>query len=351
MSTSNNTWAGIGSASTKSNNASADPKVKSGGGGPPVIISDGSKRLLATIDMSQQSFTTMAADGDYTFNTVTGSAIPTIVGKLKNRANVGTGGSVSINGGKLHFDVRSSTSIYGTGYWSATHSPVLAFDLRQFSLIALDTLWQAWNIIVEADVDPLYTNGTSYTPLNPGNCDLNIGATIGMEAYFTSNTQPLRWAYNRLRSDHSTGSDPNQANTTYQFGSHFKINGITTETGLGWRNFLNDSAPFGSFYNTAPSRVGSVVNSRSYYLTFKNGAFTSGIPCYRYYTTATSFGFTSFPGQGLSTDWDMAAAAPGAWYTGQTNDVWATILGVRTGGSSPTAFKISKLYIYISERA
>jgi hypothetical protein len=356
MSTSNNTWAGIGSSSTKSNNASADPKVASGGGGPPVIISDGSKRLLATIDMSQQSFTTMAADGDYTFNTVTGSAISTIVGKLKNRANVGTGGSVSINAGKLHFDVRSATSLYGTGYWSTSHSPILAFDLRQFSQISSDTLWQKWNVIVEADVDPLYTNGTSTTALNPANCELDIGVSIQMAAYFTSNVQPLRWAYARLRSDHASGQNPNNSDTSYQLGSDFFSNGFgATQTGLGWRLFLNDSLPFGSFYNQAPSRVGTVANSRSFYHTYSNSSFTDPtIPTYRFYSaTAVGFQSTSFPGGGggQAADWNLQAAAPGAWHTGQTNDVWATIAGVRTGGSSATAFRISKLYIYISERA
>ena len=348
MSRSNNVFAGIGNPpTTKSNNASAAP-LSSGGGGT-VVVDSGGKKLLAEIDMSQQNFTTMAADGDYVFNCTGLSLLTNLTGKLKNRANCGTGGSVQISGGKLRFDVRTATSLYGTGFWSSTHSPLIAWDLRAFSDISGDTLWQKWNIIIEADVDPIYVgpaNGTS--PQNPANCNLDIGITVGMSAYFSSNTQPDRWAYTFLRSNHGTGTPANSSNTSYAWGVDCKTSGATHQMSIGWGDFNGDTSPFGTLYTSLPTGVCVVANSRSFYTGYKNSNFTSSIPWYRYYSSA-SFGLTSWSGD-VPDDFIVGGTTPGSWRIANQNDLWMTCAGIRTGGTAATTFAISKLRIFISER-
>jgi len=344
MSTSNNVFAGIGNSATKSNNVSAAPITKSTGGGGGGGGGGSGKKLLAEIDMSQQSITTMAADGDYVFNCTPASALSTLTGKLKNRANCGTGGSVQITGGKLLFDVRTTTSLYGSGYWSSTHSPIIAWDLRAFSEILADTFWQSWNIIIEADVDPIYVgpaNGTS--PQNPANCNLDVGLTVGMSAYFSSNTQPDRWAYTFLRSNHSTGSPP-----SYAWGVDQKQINAIQQMAVQWHEFNGDTSPFGTLYTSLPTTACVVANSRSFYTAYKNSNFTSTIPWYRFYSTG-GFDFTSWQGSNTD-DFIVGGTTPGSWRLPNQNDLWMTCAGVRTGGSAATNFKISKLRIFITER-
>jgi len=83
-------------------------------GGGTVIVSDGAKKLVGSIDFTTKSNTSFPSDGDYQITTTAGNLI---TAKIKNIGN-NAGCSIGISGGRLVGNVPSTAnSLFGMGGW------------------------------------------------------------------------------------------------------------------------------------------------------------------------------------------------------------------------------------------
>jgi len=304
----------------------------SGGSSPPVILSDGKLKLLAAIDFSTCSPATLT-DGDYVMPATGASSVTCVTVTSKNMAS-NPSGSFAITGGKLVINVPSgSTSTFGQFYWSATHSPFLSIDMRQFTEVLADVNLQKWDLVMDVNHEQFYTSPNAI-PTNPGNYEVNMGFTSGMSAYLANATIPLKWWYSRLRSDASGGALAGDG--SYYWGKNGR-GSSTDQAGDPNSNFKTNSAPWSSLYTTGPTKTRTLWNTSFCGVTYFTPTLVDG---YRYYYAASV--------NGNNQDWNSTA---NAWRAGQTNDVAATIGAMRTGGSGATSFKILKISLYLRERS
>lgn len=314
----------------------------SGGSSPPVIVSDGKKKLVASIDMSAQTPTVFSADGDYTFTTAPGSSVPTVTGKWKNLAN-NAGGSMSISGGRLVANATAVTSQFGKWYWSALHAPVLAFDVRDMSAELLaDTTFEKWQVVVEAEFDPMFTRaGSVYTSTVGTYCWANAGVLQGGTAYFSGQaTAPTRFQSAAVRAESITGT---AANYPYNI---FNMLGSPPNAGLTGNTiaqFSLNPAPWNSFALDGPTKWGCTYSARS---------------CRNFFATSTArFAYTNGTMDTMSggsqifwQNWTPEANTnTGAYLATATNDVWAFLCFSRSTGSGTTSVKVKSFNIYIQE--
>lgn len=304
----------------------------SGGSSPPIIVSDGKLKLLAAIDFSTLSPATLT-DGNYVMATTPASSVESVTVTSKNMAS-NPSGSFAIAGGKLAINVPSgSTSTFGQFYWSATHSPFLSIDMKQFAEVLADVNLQKWDVVLEVDHDQFYTSPNA-NPINPGNFEINMGFTFGMSAYLSSATIPTRWWYSRLRCDANAGGGAPDG--SYGWGRNARLN-ATDQSGDPNNNFKTNSAPWSSLYTTGPTKTRVLWDTSVCGVNYYTSTLTDG---YRYYYNPLV--------SGGAQDWNSTT---NAWKAGNGNDVAATISAMRTGGSGATAFKISKISFYLRERA
>lgn len=304
----------------------------SGGSSPPVILSDGKLKLLAAIDFSTLSPATLT-DGNYVMATTPASPVASVQVTSKNMAS-NPSGSFAITGGKLAINVPSgSTSTFGQFYWSATHSPFLSIDMKQFAEVLADVYLQRCDVVLEVEHDQFYT-GPNAIPTNPGNFEINMGFTFGMSDYLSNATIPARWWYSRLRSDAQAGYAASDGN--YSWGRNAR-NTSTEQSGDPSNNFKTNSAPQSSLYTTGPIKTRVLWDTSVCGVNYYTSTLTDG---YRYYYNPLV--------SGGSQDWNSTT---NAFKVGNGNDVAATIGAMRTGGAGPTAFKISKISLYLRERA
>jgi hypothetical protein len=313
-------------------------------GGGTVIVSDGAKKLVATIDFTTQPNQAFSADGDYTITTAAGSSVPSVTAKIKNIGN-NAGCSIGISGGRLVGNVPSTTnSLFGMGGWSANAAPVMGIDIRTVSSdILADVNFNKWAVIVEAEVDGMWTTNVN-TPTNSSLSQVNVGIAQTMTNYWTGGvTRPARYITSYIRSEGGAGSA-----TLASYGT-----GITDAIGQGtpllaaiFRNlnqYAVNTAPFNSFsQNGGPSKI---------------AALYSGYYAYHQYSTPTAtirdYNNMQSAGTGTIEQWVPANNAnAGGWTATSTNDLWAIIGWCKTGntGSGPTSWAIKKLNIYIIER-
>jgi hypothetical protein len=303
----------------------------SGGSSPPIIVSDGKLKLLAAIDFSTFSPATLT-DGNYVMATTPASSVASVTVTSKNMAS-NPSGSFAIVGGKLAINVPSgSTSTFGQYYWSATHSPFLSIDMKQFAEVLADVNLQKWDLVLEVDHDQFYT-GPNAIPTNPGNFEINMGFTFGMSAYLANATIPTKWWYSRLRSDSQAGYPA--SNGDYAWGKNGRLTS-TEQSGDPNNNFKTNSAPWSSLYTTGPTKTRTIWDTSFCSATYYTSTLTDG---YRYYYNPLVSG---------AQDWNTTT---NAFKVGNGNDVAATISAMRTGGSGATGFKILKISLYLRERA
>ena len=314
----------------------ADVFASSTGGGT-TIISDGKAKLVAALDFTTMSTTSLSTDGDYTLATTSASSVTSLTVKVKNMAN-NVGGIMDVASGKLTITIPTTiTSTFGTGYWSTLHSPLIAIDMRQFADILADVNLQKWDLIMDVEHEQIYTTANAI-PVTVGNCELNLGFTVGMSTYFSAATVPVKWYYNRLRSDASFGTPAGDG--SYYWGANFKTN-ATGQGGDPNNSFKLNSAPFSSLYTGGPTKSRNVYNAYGSSTNYYTSTLTEG---YRYYNSGQING-------PINQDWNYALNTNvGAFRTGNTNDIWATITPMRSGGSGATNFKITKISFYIRER-
>jgi hypothetical protein len=265
--------------------------------------------------------------------TTPASSVASLTVTSKNMAS-NPSGSFAITGGKLVINVPSgSTSTFGQYYWSATHSPFLSIDMRQFAEVLADVNLQKWDLVMDVDHDQFYTSPNAI-PTNPGNYEVNMGFTCGMSAYLANATIPSKWWYSRLRCDANSGTAAGDG--TYYWGKNGRGT-ATDQAGDPNSNFKTNSAPWSSLYTTGPTKTRTLWDTSFCGVTYYTPTLVDG---YRYYYAASL--------NGNNQDWNSTA---NAWRAGQTNDVAATISAMRTGGSGTTSFKILKISLYLRERS
>lgn len=318
----------------------------SGEGNSPsiVTVSDGKKKLVASIDMSAQAPCVFSADGDYTFTTAPGSSCPTVTGKWKNLAN-NTGGSMSIAGGRLVANCPTTvTSQFGKFYWStALHAPVLAFDIRTISSELLaDIKFEKWQVIVEAEFDPMFTRaGSVYTSTVGTMCWANAGVLQGGSDYFSGQaTSPTRFQAAAVRAESITGNATNYPYNIFNFLGASPQGGNTGNTVA---QFSLNSAPWNSFALEGPTKWGCTYSGRN-----TKNFFATSTARFSYYNgnVDTMAGGSQMFWQNWTPE---AATNTGAYLAASNNDVWAFLCFSRSTGSGVTSVKVKALNIYIQE--
>jgi hypothetical protein len=315
----------------------------SGGVTPaPTIVSDGKKMLLASIDMSAQAPTVFSTDGDYTFTTVAGSQAPTVTGKWKNLANA-SGGSMSISGGRLIANVGNTvTSQFGKWYWSALHAPVLAFDVRTIcEQLVADTTFQKWEVVVEAEFDPMFTRvGQVYTSTVGTYCWANAGVLQGGTAYFGGGaTAPTRFQSAAVRAEATSGG----ANTIpYNIFNMIGNAPSPAQTGGTISQFALNPAPWNSFTLEGPTKWGCTYSARQ-----SRNFFSTSTARFSYYN-GTQDAFAG--GNDYWQNWNPTTNVNvGSYVPTSNNDVWAFLCFSRSTGSGATSVKVKSFNIYIQE--
>jgi hypothetical protein len=312
-------------------------------GGGTVIVSNGAKKLVATIDFTALPNQSFSTDGDYTIATAAGSSVPSVTAKIKNLGN-NAGCSIGISGGRLIGNVPSTVnSMFGLAGWSSNHAPVMGIDIRTVSSdILADVNFNKWAVIVEAEIDGMWTTNVN-TPTNSSLSQLNVGVAQTMTTYWTGgSTRPTRFITSYVRSEGSAGSA-----TLASYG-----NGVTDSIGnppsFGaiFRNlgqYAANTAPFNSFTQNGG--------------TSKIAALYSGYYAYHQYSTPTAtirdYNNMQSAGTGTVEQWVPANNANAGGYNAtSTNDLWAIVSWGKTGntGTGPTSWAIKKLNIYIIER-
>jgi len=310
-------------------------------GGGTVIVSDGAKKLVGSIDFTTKSNTSFPSDGDYQITTTAGNLI---TAKIKNIGN-NAGCSIGISGGRLVGNVPSTAnSLFGMGGWSANAAPVMGIDLRTISPeLNADVNFNKWAVIVEAEVDGMWTTNVN-TPTNSSLSQVNVGIGQSMSTYWTGGvTRPARYITSYIRSEGGAGSA-----TLASYGT-----GITDALGQGtptlaaiFRNlnqYATNTAPFNSFsQNGGPSKI---------------AALYSGYYAYHQYSTPTAtirdYNNIYVTGTGTVEQWVPANNAnAGGWTASSNNDLWAIVAWCKTGntGTGPTSWAIKKLNFYLIER-
>lgn len=310
-------------------------------GGTTVTISDGKKKLVASIDFSAQSAQTFSADGDFTFATTAGSAVPTVTGKWKNLAN-NTGGSIQVTGGRLVANCPVVTSQFGKWYWSALHAPTLGFDIRNISAELLaDVTFEKWQVVVEAEFDPMFTRvGNTYTSTVGTYCWANAGVLQGGSAYFGGQaTFPTRFQSAACRAEAVTGTSANYPYNIFNMLGTAPAAGNTGATigqfslnPVPWNSFALDGAiKWGCSYSARATRNFFATSTAKF--TYYNGnidAFTGGSDYWQNWNPTTNTNVGSY----------VATA---------NNDVWAFLCFSRSTGTGATSVKVKALNIYIQE--
>ena len=309
-----------------------------------LIVSDGKKKLLATIDFSTQGPQVFSADGDYTFITAPGSQFSSLIGKWKNIAN-NSGGSFQVTGGRLVANIPTvATSMFGKYYWSALHAPVLAFDLTQFGDVVSDPNLLSSTIVVEAEFDPMFTKvGTVYTSaVGAAYCWAHAGVMQGATAYFagTQAGGPLRYRSAAYRCEAAGAGTA----TNYPYNI-FDSSGLTpasSNIGNTIAQFSLNPVPWNSFAIEGVTKLGSTWSARH-----SHDFFATSTAKFHYYngTTDNMMGTSSY-----WQNWDPTLnTGTGGYGATSSNDLWAFVAFTRSTGSGTTAVKCSKLNIYIVE--
>lgn len=310
----------------------------------PTIISDGKKKLLATIDMSAQAPTVFSADGDYTFTTAPGSSVQTVTGKWKNLANV-SGGSMSIAGGRLVGNVGNTvTSQFGKWYWSALHAPVLGFDIRTISSDLLaDVNFEKWQVVVEAEYDPMFTRvGSVYTSTAGTYCWANAGVLQGGTAYFSGvAAAPTLFQSAAVRAEATSGG----ANSIpYNIFNMLGSSPNPAQTGNTIAQFALNPVPWNSFALEGPTKWGCTYSAR------QTRAFFATSTARFAYTNGNMDTRVGGVGGEFWQNWNAATPVNvGGYIPTANNDVWAFLSFSRSTGSGATSVKVKALNIYIQE--
>jgi len=320
----------------------ADVFSTSDGGGGTTIVSDGKKKLVASIDFSTQASQTFSNDGDFTFTTAAGSSVPTVTGKWKNLAN-NTGGSMQITGGRLVANVANNvTSQFGRWYWSTLHAPVLAFDIRTISSDVLsDVNFEKWQVVVEAEYDPMFTvAGAVYTSQVGTYCWANAGVLQGGTAYFNNSaTYPTRFQSAACRAEAVTGTATNYPYNIFNWLGSTPAGGNTGNT-IG--QFSLNTAPWNSFSNPGPTKWGCSYSARS-----SRNFWATSTQRFVYYNGTTDAMSAS---AAYWQNWDATANTnTGGYLATANNDVWAFLTFSRSTGTGTTSVKVKALNIYIQE--
>lgn len=310
--------------------------------GTTTIISDGKKKLVAGIDFSAQSSQTFSADGDFTFATTAGSAVATVTGKWKNLAN-NTGGSIQVTGGRLVANVGNNiTSQFGKWYWSTAHAPTLGFDIRTISSEILDdTTFEKWQVVVEAEFDPMFTRvGSVYTSTVGTYCWANAGVLQGGTAYFGGGaTFPTRFQSAAYRAESVTGT---AANYPYNIFNMLGSAPNAALTGNAISQFSLNTAPWNSFALDGPIKWGCSYSARA-----TRNFFATSTAKFTYYNgniDAIAGGGDFWQNWNPTTNTNV-----GSYVATANNDVWAYLQFSRSTGSGTTSVKLKALNIYIQE--
>jgi len=323
----------------------ADVFQAADGGGQTIIVSDGQKKLVASIDFTTLPNQSFSADGDYTLATAAGSQVPSVTAKIKNIA-VNTGCSISISGGKLVGNVpATANSLFAGGYWAAVQSPILGIDIRTLSSeILSDVNFNKYAVIVEADVDGMWTTNFN-TPTNSSLSQVNVGVAQGLTTYWTGGvTRPVRYLTSQLRSEGGAGS---ATLANYSYGLTDAIGGGNptpfTTIGRALSLYTTNTSPYNSFtQNGGPNKI---------------SALYSGYYGYHQYSTSTAtardYNNILVAGSGTVEQWNPANNAnAGGFGATSNNDLWAIVSWCKTGNvnTGATSWAIKKLNIYIIER-
>lgn len=314
-------------------------------GGGTVIVSDGSKKLIASVDFSTLANQTFTVDGDYTFATAAGSQVPSLTAKFKYLAN-NTGGSIAISGGKLVGNIPTTlTSIFALGFWAAVQSPIMGIDLKTISTDILgDVNFNKYAVIVEAEVDGMWTTNVN-TPTNSSLSQVMVGVAQNMGTYWTGGvTRPTRFKAGYLRSEGSAGS---ATLASYGTGFNEAIGGGAPPTfAATFRNlgqYATNSAPYNSFtQNGGPNKISTFYSG--FY-----GYYTSSTPT----ATVRDYNNINLAGTGTVEQWVPANNAnAGGFNPTSTNDLWAIVAWSKTGNANTgsSSWAIKKLNIYLIER-
>jgi hypothetical protein len=346
MSSSNNTWAGIGSSSTKSNNASADPKVKVGvGGGATSNLASAKGLLLAQWDFSQMADRSFTTDGVYAVAPTSGQATSANWRFADLATGLGATGKIRIASGRLEMKciTTATTSIWGLNGTRTIRAANFAIDLRTLSqTLSSDPGLASHKYTCEVEMEPTFANGDPAQPTVPTYQQLNYG--------FVTEMDPL------VAGTATQGRHMNM--------SHFVRTGATssTHTWGHWerRNYNVTSGEGTSGASYYPSRysnaAGAGANGYAAAWTvtspIRTVVYHDGIrPTISWAPSTTSLLLhTQAPNNLFHMDRNINTDATVAPYYNQssTNDLWAFFVISRTlsTGSTTGEYKIKKISIY-----
>lgn len=226
--------------------------IGGGGGSTPTPTPPASSDILAQWDFSIMPNQDLLAGGDgaKTMEPTGGSTAGGQDWTLWNSANnTGANCSFAVDGGKLKLQSDGTTSIFGTGYWSALHTPVLGIPISGLSsTLSSDPSLENHRYVVEIEWEP----GLGQSPANnniPLYQYLHIGIVNDLSTYTAGNGKPTA---GMLTGNRKTNVNyPADVADTY-----IHNNGTTRYHGFTWFTLGSATDPaWADFYNTLPDKV------------------------------------------------------------------------------------------------
>jgi hypothetical protein len=254
---------------------------------------------------------------------------------------------MSIAGGRLVGNVGNTvTSQFGKFYWSTLHAPVLGFDIRTISSELLaDVNFEKWQVVVEAEYDPMFTRaGSVYTSTVGTMCWANAGVLQGGSAYFGGQaTAPTRFQSAAVRAEATTGT---ASSYPYNIFNMLGASPNPGQTGNTIAQFALNPAPWNSFTLEGPTKWGCTYSARA----TKNFFATSTARFV--YTNGNLDTIVGGIGGDFWQNWNPTTSVnAGTYIPTANNDVWAFVCFSRSTGSGATSVKVKAINIYLQEIA
>jgi len=162
--------------------------------------------------------------------------------------NTGPNCSFAVDGGKLRLQADGTTSLFGTGYWSALHTPFLAIPISGLSdTLSSDPTLENHRYVLEIEWEP----GLGQSPANnniPIYQYLQIGIVNNLSTYTAGNGKPIA---GMLTGNRRTNTNyPTDIATTFIYN-----NGTTNYQGYSWFSLSTATDPaWADFYTTLPNK-------------------------------------------------------------------------------------------------
>lgn len=309
-----------------------DGGANGGGGSTPTPPTPPTSDILAEWDFSTMPNQDLLAGGDgaKTMEPTGGSTAGGQDWTFWNSANnTGPNCSFAVDGGKLKLQADGTTSLFGTGYWSALHTPVLAIPISGLSsTLSSDPTLENHRYVVEIEWEP--GPGQSPTPSNiPLYQYLQIGIVNDLSTYTAGNGKPTA---GMLTGNRRTSINyPVDVASTYIYN-----NGTTVYQSYTWLTLGSATDPaWADYHTTLPNKVQLSYEAPFTRINVENSNNFKRM-LNSYYT---------------DTSRHQSVQPNGTQSVGATNDIWLVIAVQRSTSSSQPGqhFTINKITLRETE--